>query len=150
MKLHKDGTVEGTPQEIAEYNGLAVSGDITTEDLDRSLAGALDTLNRRAIEAPSKQQRDAIIREADELRNRMKSLEEKSAIEGVYKEIGEIKQGQPVANLRAYLTKDLVSELKGRTGVEVHGMGKEVEFSLISGSLRHDRKGKATVLIIQE
>ncbi|MBY0205264.1 hypothetical protein [Paenibacillus cucumis (ex Kampfer et al. 2016)] len=147
MKLHKDGTVEGTPQEIAEYSQL---GDATLKSLDCTLVGALNALNRRAIEAPSKQQRDAIIREADELRNRMESLKEQSAIEGVYKEIGEIKQGQPVANLRAYLTKDLVSALKGRTGVEVHGMGKEVEFSLISGSLRHDRKGKATVLIIQE
>lgn len=25
MKLHKDGTLEGTPQEIAEYNGLITS-----------------------------------------------------------------------------------------------------------------------------
>ncbi|WP_339197853.1 hypothetical protein MKY95_07580 [Paenibacillus sp. FSL P4-0176] len=120
MKLHKDGTVEGTPQEIAEYNQKTMEQQVYVIPLD----DVDDAEHARSIIEAHKSGKIPNMRA------------------GVIP--------QPISNADTCTTKDLVSALKGRTGVEVHGMGKEVEFSLISGSLRHDRKGKATVLIIQE
>lgn len=74
MKLHKDGTVEGTPQEIAEYNRLT-SGS-TVEDQRAEMVKLLDKLNKQAIASPTKQERDTIIREADAVRGLMRMQEE--------------------------------------------------------------------------
>lgn len=35
MKLHKDGTIEGTPQEVAEYNRLQEHGKLMKEQIEK-------------------------------------------------------------------------------------------------------------------
>lgn len=37
MKLHKDGTIEGTPKEIAEYNRLQEHGKLMKERIEKDI-----------------------------------------------------------------------------------------------------------------
>jgi len=63
LKLHKDGTVEGTPEEIAEYNRLsAIIPD------KRYLIDWLAELNKQACTATGSEQHKKIISEADKVR----------------------------------------------------------------------------------
>ncbi|OMF47718.1 hypothetical protein [Paenibacillus amylolyticus] len=176
MKLHKDGTVEGTPQEIAEYNQL--TGVSVIENGRCDYIKQLQELNKQAVAATSKQQRDDIITEADKVRaliqqqkdyqnNRSSeddpkvsyahALQKASFMSGM--KVAPNAWGETVTvherdeeepDMSGYTRMQLVNELNRRTGVEKHGMGKEVEFSLIAGTNRVDSKGEATVLIIHE
>lgn len=92
MKLHKDGTVEGTPEEITEYNRLATSRGVVdrewTNDIMRMQREILelkwDELSRQAVAAVAKDQREDIERQANEIRSRLQALDEQHAIESVY------------------------------------------------------------------
>ncbi|MMZ67353.1 hypothetical protein D1872_299320 [compost metagenome] len=70
MKLHKDGSIEGTPQEIAEYNKL-------TSDSYMIVAGTIDT---RELEPMPTLKFSNYSNPADYLRGLMSAINSKGTV----------------------------------------------------------------------
>ncbi|MNH83825.1 hypothetical protein D3C73_362300 [compost metagenome] len=138
MKLHKDGTVEGTPQEIAEYNRLSNQANpalcnwppykqgkgFTTGTMIGQIGGY--RVASGATVDYQKQERD--------IKN------EQQAIEDEYKRQA----------LRKYSTKELIEEFNTRTGVSKYRIGPEGNITIRDEEHGCTQTGPAVVLSIMD